>query len=103
MRDVRRRGKMIRAALEDMTKLIPAARVKGRGMMLGLDVGNGRLAGAISQRCFANGLIIETSGARGEVVKVLAPLTTPDELLCEGLGILRAAVEQEAARTQRAS
>jgi diaminobutyrate-2-oxoglutarate transaminase len=56
---------------------MPGASLKGRGMMQGIDVGSGDLAGAICAECFENGLIIETSGAHDEVVKVLAPLTIP--------------------------
>ncbi|WP_256703552.1 hypothetical protein [Xanthomonas graminis] len=36
--------------------------------------------------------MIETAGSRGEVLKVMAPLTTPDALLHEGLEILSQAV-----------
>ena len=56
--------------------------------MLGVDVGSGDLAGAICARAFEMGLIIETSGANDEVVKVLAPLTTPKDTFAKGLSIL---------------
>jgi diaminobutyrate-2-oxoglutarate transaminase len=78
--------------LSAMTALVPGSRVKGRGMMTGIDVGSGELAEAICRRCFDDGLIIETSGAYDEVVKILAPLTTPDDLLDYGLDILEAAI-----------
>jgi diaminobutyrate-2-oxoglutarate transaminase len=78
--------------LTAMTDLIPGSRVKGRGMMIGIDVGSGELAEAICRRCFEDGLIIETSGAYDEVVKILAPLTTPDDLLDYGLDILESAI-----------
>ncbi len=78
--------------LTAMTNLIPGSRVKGRGMMIGIDVGSGELAEAICRRCFEDGLIIETSGAYDEVVKILAPLTTPDDLLDYGLDILESAI-----------
>jgi len=68
--------------------MIPGARLKGRGMMQGVDVGNGDLAGAICAEAFARGLVIETSGAEDEVVKVLAPLTTPMDQFKAGLGTL---------------
>ena len=74
-----------------MTSLIPGSRVKGRGMMIGIDAGSGEMAEAICRQCFADGLIIETSGAYDEVVKILAPLTTPDDVLDQGLDILEAA------------
>lgn len=72
---------------------IPGAGIKGRGMMRGVDVGSGDLAGEICAEAFRNGLIIETSGAEDEVVKVLAPLTTPMEQFKEGLDILESAVD----------
>ena len=56
-----------------------------------VDVGSGDLAGAICAAAYRNGLVIETSGPKDEVVKVLAPLTTPDAILREGFDILRAA------------
>ena len=66
---------------------------KGRGMFRGIDVGNGETAAAICAACFENGLIIETSGAHDEVVKVLAPLTIKLELLDAGLDILAEAFD----------
>jgi len=74
---------------------VPGATLKGRGMMQGVDVGSGDLASAICADCFARGLIIETSGARDEVVKVLAPLTIPMEQLKAGLDILEAATRAQ--------
>ena len=79
---------LLRARLGAIVAQVPGTRVKGRGMMQGIDFGSGELAEEICRRCFSERLIIETSGPRGEVVKVLAPLTTPDELLNEGLDIL---------------
>ncbi len=66
-------------------------RVKGRGMMLGIETGSGEQASAICKRCFENGLIIETSGSFDEVVKVLAPLTITKAELAAGLDVLEAA------------
>lgn len=63
-------------------------RLRGRGMMLGVDAGSGERAAEICAACFDNGLIIETSGSHDEVVKVLAPLTIPDAQFRAGLGIL---------------
>ena len=57
-------------------------------MMQGVDVGSGGLAGAICAEAFARGLIIETSGSEDEVVKVLAPLTTPMAQFKAGLEAL---------------
>jgi diaminobutyrate-2-oxoglutarate transaminase len=59
--------------------------------MQGVDVGSGELAGEICARAFEQGLIIETSGAEDEVVKVLAPLTTTDAEFRKGFDILTGA------------
>ncbi len=72
-------------------------------MMLGIDTGRPDLADAVCQRCYANGLIIETAGPRDEVIKSLAPLTTPDKVLHEGLAILDAAITAETSRAEAVS
>ncbi len=74
-------------------------RVKGRGMMQGVEVAGG-MAEQICSDCFAEGLIIETSGARGEVVKVLCPLTIADDELERGLDILARAIAAVEAKTE---
>ncbi|MBY6116340.1 diaminobutyrate--2-oxoglutarate transaminase [Mameliella alba] len=87
-KDIARRAKTVEHGLETIASMVPGAKLKGRGMMRGVDVGSGDLAAAICAEAFENGLIIETSGPEDEVVKVLAPLTTPDEQLKDGLNIL---------------
>lgn len=88
--DIAAKANMVTARLREIAAEIPRARLKGRGMMQGIDVGFGETATRICQQCFENGLIIETSGPRGEVIKLLAPLTTPEPLLERGLDILMA-------------
>ena len=79
---------VLTTALQEIADLIPGARLKGRGLMQGVDVGSGELASEICARAFEKGLIIETSGADDEVVKVLAALTIKDETFRKGLGLL---------------
>jgi len=92
--DVRRKGEMLGKRLAAIAAHLPGACLKGRGMMQGIDVGDGDLAGQICARCFEDGLVIETSGAHDEVVKVLAPLTTPEVTFRKGLDILGEAVRE---------
>ena len=87
-RELAEKSLLLTTGLQAVADEIPGATLKGRGLMQGVDVGSGELAGAICARCFEAGLIIETSGAEDEVVKVLAPLTTSPALMEEGLGIL---------------
>lgn len=65
-------------------------------MMRGLAFRDGQMATDISRRSFANGLVIETSGSHGEVVKCLCPLTISDEELNEGLDILASSISDVA-------
>jgi len=85
--DIRRRGALIEHRLDAMAAE-HGLTVRGRGMMRGIDVGSGEIAQAITTACFARGLIIETSGAHDEIVKILAPLTIDDAVLAAGLDIL---------------
>jgi diaminobutyrate-2-oxoglutarate transaminase len=91
--DVKRKSAIVTEGLSTIADVLPGARVKGRGLMQGIDVGSGELAAEIATRCFDDGLIIETSGPHDEVVKVFAPLTTPNPVLERGLHILRDAVD----------
>jgi diaminobutyrate-2-oxoglutarate transaminase len=68
--------------------------IKGRGMFRGVDVCDGKTASAICAAGFDRGLIVETSGAHDEVVKVLAPLTIGRDQLDAGLDILAEAFEE---------
>ncbi|MGY6632256.1 MAG: diaminobutyrate--2-oxoglutarate transaminase [Alkalilacustris sp.] len=81
--------------LAEIAALIPGARLKGRGMMQGIDVGSGATAEAVCGACFEHGLVIETSGAHDEVVKILAPLTIPEAQLAQGLDIIETAVRAQ--------
>jgi len=68
--------------------------LRGRGMMQGINAGSGGVAEAVCRASFREGLIIETSGAHDEIVKVLAPLTIEKEQFAQGLDILEAAFEE---------
>lgn len=98
-----RRGAYLEQRLTTMARMLPGSRVKGRGLMLGLDVGSGELAADICARCFANGLIIETSGAHSEVVKILAPVTIDQTDFASGLDILESAMGDCLQSTQNAA
>lgn len=73
-----------------VTKLQP----KGRGMMQGLACRDGETADEIGRACFERGLIIETCGNRGQVVKVFCPLTIEKAELMRGLDILTDAIDE---------
>ena len=89
--DVERRGRLLERRLDQMAAE-HGLTTRGRGMMRGIDVGSGEIAAAITSACFDHGLIIETSGAHDEIVKVLAPLVIADEVLAAGLDILERSI-----------
>jgi diaminobutyrate-2-oxoglutarate transaminase len=68
------------------------ATVRGRGLLAGLLFDDPEVAGKIAAEAFATGLLIETSGPRDEVVKIMPPLTITEHDLTAGLDILEAAV-----------
>ena len=85
--EVFERGESLRKRLEKIANKHGLS-TKGKGMMRGIDVGSGEMATKITSNAFDKGLIIETSGAYDEVVKVLAPLTISEAELTKGLDIL---------------
>lgn len=95
-KEVQRKGEIIRERFEMLAGLLSdaghPARERGRGMMRGIDVGSGELADDITHGAFERGLVIETSGQAGEVVKCLCPLTITDDELEQGLTLLERSI-----------
>ncbi len=89
--EVKRKSALLNNRLTEIADTLEGAglTVKGRGMMQGLGCKDGKTASAISQAAYRRGLIIETSGPDGEVVKCLCPLTIADQDLEKGLKIVR--------------
>ncbi|SNS31325.1 diaminobutyrate aminotransferase apoenzyme [Sphingomonas laterariae] len=85
--DIRRRGTMLERRLDAIAGQYGLT-TRGRGMMRGIDMGSGEIAASVTAACFERGLIIETSGAHDEIVKVLAPLVIDDAVFSAGLDIL---------------
>ncbi|MBF2055377.1 MAG: diaminobutyrate--2-oxoglutarate transaminase [Candidatus Sericytochromatia bacterium] len=68
------------------------ARVKGRGLILGLAFEDASLPGKIAAACYERGLIIETAGPQDEVLKLLPSLTITEAELMQGLRIIAEAL-----------
>ena len=88
MKEVKANGQQMAEALSPLAQRYPDVNVTGKGMILGLDVGNGDRAKAIVNQCFDAGLMIASCGTGGRVVKLIPPLTTPQSDLKTGLDIL---------------
>jgi diaminobutyrate-2-oxoglutarate transaminase len=84
------KGERIAAAFQGIVEAYPDANLlaKGRGLARGLEFANGDLAGKVCAAAFERGLLMETSGPDGEVMKLLPPLTLTDDELTKGLSII---------------
>ncbi|MFD1336886.1 diaminobutyrate--2-oxoglutarate transaminase [Oceanobacillus iheyensis] len=69
------------------------ADLRGRGLMLGIGVHVDGLAGEICAEAFSRGLILETSGAKDEVVKFLPPLIIDEDGIEKGMDILEESIQ----------
>jgi diaminobutyrate-2-oxoglutarate transaminase len=67
--------------------------VRGKGLMRGIACGVDGLAEEICQQAFARGLVMETSGPKSEVFKIMPPLTIDRESLIRGFSIIQESVK----------
>ena len=91
------RSDELRAALTAIAADFPAAEfeVRGRGLMFGIaSTKLHDLASLVSAAAFKRGLVIETAGARDEVLKFLPALTITADELARGIDIVRAALSE---------
>ncbi|MBB4687899.1 diaminobutyrate--2-oxoglutarate transaminase [Amycolatopsis jiangsuensis] len=84
------KGERIGDAFKQLVERYPDANLvaKGRGLARGVEFADGKLAGAVCKEAFDRGLLMETSGPDGEVMKLLPPLTLTDDELGKGLSII---------------
>ncbi|MET9619306.1 MULTISPECIES: aspartate aminotransferase family protein [unclassified Streptomyces] len=100
--EVRRKGDLVAAYLEQNVTARFRASVRGLGLIWGIDVSTAGISGAkISRRCFERGLIVETCGRDSEVIKILPPLIVSDESLTAGLDVIVEALYDEAQDDRR--
>ena len=92
MNEVKRKAKLMHAAMQTLVDRHPQLELTGKGMILGLNVGSTDVSKTIVNHCFANGLMIASCGTGGRVIKLIPPLTIPDSDLQEGLLVLMKAV-----------
>jgi diaminobutyrate-2-oxoglutarate transaminase len=88
---------VVTAQLHEGLKLIAdateGASVRGRGMLAGIHYSDPKAAAKIAAESFTRGLLVETSGPEGEVLKTMPALTISAAELRRGLEILAAAAE----------
>lgn len=62
--------------------------VRGRGLALGVELADGRSANAVARTALELGVLVETCGTDGRVVKLLPPLTISSDELMTGIDVL---------------
>ncbi len=85
---VRERCEELKSGLQQIAAQVPGASYRGRGMLAGIHFEDLDLAGRVAAEAFRRHLLVETSGADSEVVKVMPPLTVSSADLQHGLAIL---------------
>ncbi|PLC55093.1 diaminobutyrate--2-oxoglutarate transaminase [Pollutimonas nitritireducens] len=95
--EIQRKEGLVRDWLENLVHSYPMAglSVRGRGLIQGLITSaDDDVAAQVAKKAFGYGLVIETSGAHDEVLKVLPALTIEDDLLSRGLEIIERSVAE---------
>lgn len=92
------KGRIVAEHLDGLRRKHPhlGATCRGRGLFRGLASSQTGFGNRVSQAAFRRGLLVEASGSRDEVVKVMPSLLIEADELDEGLRILGEAVEQVA-------
>ena len=93
--EVGRKAELVRDRLESIVQSYPSAglSVRGRGLIQGLVTPpDDDIANEISRKAFEYGVVIETSGANDEVLKLLPALTIEEDQLRKGLDIIERSV-----------
>jgi len=100
-------GAKLMQELQDIQEHVPEiGDVRGRGLMIGAEIvaphkkqnANGsypadaELASVIQRKCFEKGLIVETGGRHGSVIRFLPPLIVTEAQIDDIITIFREAV-----------
>jgi diaminobutyrate-2-oxoglutarate transaminase len=90
------RGHIVRSTLEELAREFGRGtfKVRGNGLLQGLDVADTALATNISKAAFERHLIVETCGAGDTTVKMLPPIIIDEDELTDGLARLGDSVAQ---------
>lgn len=93
LQDVQRKGARM---IKHLTQLAndPKIQVRGKGMMIGIDLADGEQAKQVVAHCFNHGLLLGACGTGGRVIKLIPPLTIEDSDLDTGMAIVIEAIEK---------
>jgi diaminobutyrate-2-oxoglutarate transaminase len=97
--ETEQRGHIIGDELSKLCDSYPALRVRGTGMLWGLDFGRPAAAAVVSGWALECGLVIEPARIKDDVLLIQPPLTIDESVLREGLQRLSQVVAMFFART----
>jgi diaminobutyrate-2-oxoglutarate transaminase len=88
--EIKRKGELLRSLLEGIKEKYPSlnCKVRGRGLIYGLEIPQPGFAKLVSREAFKHKLIIELAGADDQVVKFLPPLVIEEQALRDGVKII---------------
>ena len=94
-KEVQKKAKIVDAFIrEEILPMDARLSYRGMGLMWGIDFGaiDPKLALEAVHEGFDRHLIVEVAGRRDGVLKMMPPLTIPEDILKEGLAIVKEAV-----------
>lgn len=95
---VEKKARLVESTLRNIIEEIdPRLSLRGLGLIWGVDftvTGDNDLIERVLAKCFEKGLIIENAGRKGQVMKLLPPLTVSEAELQQGLDIIRASMKE---------
>jgi len=88
--EVRRKGQLLEARLNEIRQQHSkhTLKIRGRGLIYGLEMPRPELAKAVSKEAFRRRVIIELAGPNDEVLKFLPPLVIEEETLQKGINTI---------------
>lgn len=101
-KEIKRKGKLISGRFKNLVDTYGEGNftAKGRGMFQGINCIDGEFAGKITSKAFQKGLLIETSGADDQVIKLLCPLVISEQSLMKGLDIIEECINEVCSETE---
>ncbi len=91
--NIKNKGQIIEERLSELNVYSTAVKaIRGLGMVWGLEFESGEIASGISRKLFERGMIVETCGNFGHVIKLLPALTINEQELINGLNKLEQAI-----------
>jgi acetylornithine/succinyldiaminopimelate/putrescine aminotransferase len=97
LEEVRFKGNVLKNALEKLVEQVPGAKVRGKGLLLGLDLGDAGLAREIFEHCLDQGVLVNLVGKT--TIRMAPPLTVSRTEVRAALDTFRGGVYQAVEET----